>query len=94
MGFAASSEYIPTLLSLGITPSTSLRLQVLLHDITTSGPLTGRHPNPAYVPPTAFHTLSVVCSRLLLASLFHPAAVSKVPSAGVFPNNQRARLIT
>ena len=40
------------------------------------------HPRPAYVPPSAFHTLSTACSSLDLADLFHPAATSRFLAPG------------
>jgi len=44
-------------------------------------------------PPSAFLTLSTVCSSLDLASLFHPAATSGIHLSGVFPAAQLGRLV-
>jgi len=42
----------------------------------------GEHPELAFVPPSAFHTLSAACSSLDLADLFHPAATSRFLASG------------
>jgi hypothetical protein len=47
---------------------------------------TTRQPSTAaFVPPSAFHTLSTAYSSLYLASLFHPAATSEIPFQGISP---------
>jgi hypothetical protein len=66
----------------------------LLRDINPVSPLPGRHPSPASVPPSAFLTLSTVCSSPNLAGLFHPAAASEVHSSGASPDDQPCWLIT
>jgi hypothetical protein len=95
LGFASSSEIQPlgpahrahaVNAFLGVPP--------LHRDISAKSPLGGRVPVPAYVPPSAFRTLSTACSSSHLAGLFHPAATSEVPSSGVFPAGQPAGLIT
>jgi hypothetical protein len=43
----------------------------------------GGHPEPTFVPPSAFHTLSTACSSQRLAGLFHPAATSRFRAPGV-----------
>src|SRR5690242_14258603 len=53
------------------------------HDVSTRSPLTDGRPEPVYVPPAAFRTLSTVCSSPRLARLFHRAAVSRVLAPGV-----------
>jgi hypothetical protein len=53
-----------------------------LRDISPASPLNSEHPRPAYVPPSAFHTLSTACSSHCLADLFHPAATSRFPASG------------
>jgi hypothetical protein len=45
-------------------------------------------PTPAYVPPSAFLTLSTVFSFACLAGLFHPTTTSEICSSGFSPNNQ------
>jgi len=50
-------------------------------------------PQPTYVPPSAFPTLSTVCSSFCLASLFHPAATSGIHLSGFFPAVQVGRLV-
>jgi hypothetical protein len=45
-------------------------------------------PIPAYVPPSAFLTLSTVYSSLNLVGLFHPTATSEICSTGGFPGTQ------
>jgi hypothetical protein len=45
-------------------------------------------PLPAYVPPSAFLTLSTAFSSPCLAGLFHPATASEVHSSGAFPDCQ------
>jgi len=40
------------------------------------------HPKLAFVPSSAFHALSTVCSSLDLADLFHPAATSRFLAPG------------
>jgi len=40
------------------------------------------HHRPAYVPPSAFRTLSTACSSPNLADLFHPAATSRLLAPG------------
>jgi len=50
-------------------------------------------PRTAYVPSSAFLTLSTVCSSGYLAGLFHPAAASEIHSPGIFPNTQPTWLI-
>jgi len=54
----------------------------LLRDTSTASLLRDRHPKSTYGPPTAFLTLPTDYSCPHLASLFHLAATSKVPSSG------------
>jgi len=51
-----------------------------LRDITRAQPLLARLPTSRYVPSSGFRILSTVCSAHALASLFHPAATSRVLS--------------
>ena len=44
------------------------------------------YPTPRYVPSSAFHTPSTVCSATCLAGLFRPAATSRVCPSGVCPS--------
>jgi hypothetical protein len=64
----------------------------LYRDTSASSPLTAGIPCPAFVPPTAFLTLSTVYSSLHLAGLFHPAATSEIHSSGVSPSSQPSGL--
>jgi hypothetical protein len=66
---------------------------VLHRDTSQESPLTGEHPTSAYGPPSAFPTLSTGYSSPHLASLFHLAATSKVPSSGAWPDSQPSVLI-
>jgi hypothetical protein len=82
------------------TPARPLSLQcafpgvpLLLRDISNARPRSPGIPLPDYVPPSAFLTLSTVCSARCLAGLFHPAAVSEVHSSGAFPDRQPPWLI-
>jgi hypothetical protein len=50
-------------------------------------------PLPAYVPPSAFLTLSTASASRCLAGLFHPAATSEVHSSGAFPDRQPTWLV-
>jgi hypothetical protein len=80
---ASPSEYMPALNP--FTSNDSKRLPwvfFLLRDISEASPLRGRLPNPTFVPPSAFLTLPTGYSLPHLASLFHLAATSKVPSSG------------
>jgi len=43
---------------------------------------------PLYAPPTAFLTLTTVCSAFCLAGLFHPAATSGIDLSRVFSRYQ------
>jgi hypothetical protein len=53
-------------------------------DTSPQSPLMGQAPKPDHrVPPSAFLTPSTVCSSACLASLFHPAATSRVHTPGV-----------
>jgi hypothetical protein len=48
------------------------------------------HPEPDFVPPAAFRTLSTVCSSSCLAHLFRCAAVSRVLAPGVCSSDRAA----
>jgi hypothetical protein len=90
----ATSEYYP--LYTCTSALASVRLPwgfFLLRDISTKRPLPPGIPLPDYVPPSAFLTLSTVCSARCLAGLFHPAAVSEVHSSGVCPDRQPPWLV-
>jgi len=53
-------------------------------DTSPQSPLMGRAPKPDHpVPSSAFHTPSTAYSSACLASLFHPAATSRVHTSGV-----------
>jgi hypothetical protein len=53
-------------------------------DTSSQSPLMGQAPKPGHpVPSSAFHTPSTVYSSACLASLFHPAATSRVHTPGV-----------
>lgn len=64
-----------------------------LRDNSTMSPLTGEHPKPTYVPPSAFLTLPMVSSSPCAVSLFHPTAAYGIRLSGVFPTIQPHRLI-
>jgi hypothetical protein len=48
---------------------------------------------PDFGSPTAFLTLSTICSSVSLVGLFHPTATSGIRASGVFPATKPARLI-
>jgi hypothetical protein len=56
-----------------------------LRDINTQSPLTTSFPRSSNGPPSAFLTLSTVCSSAYLAGLFHPTATYGILTSGVFP---------
>ena len=56
-----------------------------LRDVDPASPLAGERPRLAYVPPTAFRTLSTASSSLSLADLFRSAATSRIPRRGCSP---------
>jgi hypothetical protein len=51
------------------------------------------HPKLAYVPPSAFRTLSTVSSSLNFVGLFHPTATSEIHFSGCFPDYQPLQLV-
>lgn len=52
-----------------------------------------RDSTPDYGPPTAFLTLSTVCSSTRLVGLFHPTTTSEIRTTGSFPAAKPARLV-
>lgn len=58
---------------------------VPLRGVDLASPLTSEHPKLAYVPPSAFRTLSTAFSSQDLADLFHSAATSRIPAPGLHP---------
>lgn len=76
----ASSEHLPW----GLAPN---------RDNTSRSPLIGEFPKLTFVPPTAFLTLSTVCSSSNLAGLFHPTATSGIHFPGVFLATQPTHLV-
>jgi len=63
---------------------------VPLHDFSLPSPLSGERPVSAYVPSSAFRTLSTASSSACLAHLFRCAAVSRVLAPGVcLPRSSR-----
>jgi hypothetical protein len=64
----------------------------LHRDIRVPSPHTAGVPRPAFVPPSAFLTLSTVYSSSHFAGLFHPTATSEIHSSGVSPSSQSSEL--
>jgi hypothetical protein len=63
-------------------------------DISRSYRCCRGHSNSRDLPPLTFLTPSTVCTTTHLASLFHPAAESRIITSRVFPSLQPTRFIT
>jgi hypothetical protein len=71
-------------------PGVSLSIATSVHGVHCSAGL----PTPAYVPPSAFFTLSTVFSSTHLAGLFHPATTYEIHSSGVVSRCQASTAFT
>jgi len=60
---------------------------------TKLAPRRRRRPTACFVPSATFLTPSTVCSAMNLASLFHPAATSRIRSSGCCPLDQPYELV-